>query len=322
MKIFILGTAGAGKTVLLAMLSRHVATKGTDLILEPMDNSSRLYIDNALSVLDSGEWPGSTLEGKPKISRWRFGGRKTSRHEIELVDAAGQDLRKIFLEEEVEKLTKDQQEIRACIDGADILIYMLDLDGFLRSKDYASSNENAWIYTKFLTNPKWKTKRRLVVLSKADLYFAEMVHGRKVAPRDVKKLIKRYLPKNHSMGHLVDEEKDVSYKAIISVKVTTVIDKKDGAPHRVPKVPLEAVGMDDLLLELKKACNTQLELKKARNTQRSRDSHDSNLGGGVIIGGIIGGIIGVIFGGIIGGIFGGIFGGIIGGIIDTHKMDH
>lgn len=260
MKIFIIGPEGSGKTVLLAMLGRFVATERKDLVLEPMDRDASKYVIAALVTLEKGDWPGSTIQAESHALQWRFGARGEPLHEIVIFDAAGQDLRKILLAEE--SLTKEQQSTRVQIDAADVLIYLLDLDGFLGSKELSLRDENAWLLKTFLTKPEWGCKQRLVVLSKADIY-ADMLAGETEGAK-VREVVKQHLPENYSLAHLVDENAAVSYLAITSVATKTIFDQT-GNPVRLPKIPLKSVGISNLIEALIKHARWLQFLKIAKN---------------------------------------------------------
>jgi len=248
MKIFIIGPEGSGKTVLLAMLGRYVATERKDLVLEPLDRVASKYVIDALEILERGDWPPSTRQAELPTLLWRFGVRGAPLHEIVIFDAAGQDLRQILLAVEQKSLTAKQQAIRTQIDAADVLVYLLDLNGFLGSEDISLRDENAWLFKTFLTKPEWRNKRRLVVLAKADIYkdMLETPTGQETEGDLVRELVKNKLPRNYTLGHLVDANPTVSYLAITSVATKTAIDQ-NGDPVRLPKNPLESVGISKLI---------------------------------------------------------------------------
>jgi GTPase SAR1 family protein len=248
MKIFIIGPEGAGKTVLLAMLSRYIATERKDLVLEPVDRIAAQYVITALEILEKGDWPPSTRQAELPTLRWRFGLRSEPLHEIVVFDAAGQDLRQILVQDDPTKLGEKQRFIRAQIDAADVLVYLIDLNGFLGTKDLKIRDENAWLFKTFLKRPEWCGKRRLVVLSKADIYadMLESLTSQGSKDASVRELVKRHLPKDYTLDHLVDEEGAVNYFAVASVATCTVIDSA-GKPVRLPKVPLEPVGIGEFV---------------------------------------------------------------------------
>ena len=249
MKVFIIGPEGSGKTVFLAMLSRYVATQRADVVLEPVDYIAASYVISALSVLEKGDdWPRSTVQGDLPILNWRFGKIGSKLDEIVTYDAAGQDLREILLSEKLDKLTPMLRHIRAQIDAADVLIYMLDLGNFLNSKDIVLRNENGWLFRTFLTTPAWHKKKRLVILSKADIY-ADMLEAQTALESSdvqIRKLVKRHLPKEFSNSHLLDVDPSIRYMAVTSVVTQTRIDP-DGNPQRLPQSPLSSAGLNDFV---------------------------------------------------------------------------
>ena len=248
MKIFIIGPEGSGKTVMLAMLSRYVTTERKDLVFEPMDYETSHYVVAAQAELAKGEWPPSTLQGELKTLQWRFGPRGAQLHEIVMFDAAGQDLRQILLQDDKADLTNIQQRVlRSQVDAAHVLVYLLDLNGFLASRDPVVINENAWLFKAFLTRQNWRGKRRLVVLSKADTFRDMLVS------MDVRDVVKCNLPGGYD--HLVNTEPRINYFAVTSVMTRTVIGS-DGNPVRVPDDGLKQSGLPGLVDELRKEMET------------------------------------------------------------------
>ena len=242
MRIFIIGPEGAGKTVFLAMLSHYVATQRKDLILEPIDYASAEYVTRAQQALHLGEWPPSTRQGELRLLRWNFGTSVASLSEMQMLDSAGQDLRQILLEDQTFRLTPGQQTIRQMMDQSDFFIYLLDLGSLLATQDMLALTENTWLFKTFLTRPEWQGKKRVVVVSKADIYREALV----AQQGDVRKLVKHYLPQHLPLNHLVDETTQVDYLALTSIVTATEIGE-GGNPTRKPVVPLRSEGFGDVL---------------------------------------------------------------------------
>ena len=242
MRIFIIGPEGAGKTVFLAMLSHYVATERKDLILEPLDYASAEYVTRAQQALHLGEWPPSTRQGELRLLRWNFGTSAAALTEMQMLDSAGQDLRHILLEDQAAILTPDQQAIRQMMDQSDFLIYLLDLGSLLGTQDMLALTENTWLFKTFMTRPEWQGKKRVVVVSKADIYREALAAHR----GDVRKLIKHCLPPHLSLSHLMDAKSQISYLVLTSVVTTTEIGE-DGNPLRKPGVPLRSKGFEVML---------------------------------------------------------------------------
>ncbi len=214
-----------------------------------MDYGASQYVVHALAKLEEGEWPISTFEEEFQLLRWRFGPKDQTLHELEMIDAAGQDLRSILLDEgddvpngeEVEGESEHREALRRHIAGAEVLVYLFDPGSLYASGDLAQQNENVWLLKTFLTCPEWKRKRRIVVLSKADVYGENL----EKAGGDLRAFVAQSLPRNWSMEHLIEEE-DVEFVAVASVHTETIVDEQ-GTPRRVPRQPLTSSGMHELL---------------------------------------------------------------------------
>jgi hypothetical protein len=242
MKIFVIGPEGAGKTVFLAMLSHHLAKVSSEVVFEPMDYESTQYVASALDLLECQKWPKSNPQGELRVLRWRFGRKAKSPHQINLFDYSGQDMRSVLLEDDPEKLQGRSRELRMEIDDSDMLVYLLDMDGFIGSGVLMETNENAWLLHTFLTRPTWSGKRRILVVTKADVY-AGMISE---AGGDIKSMISHHWPKVYNVNEFLSQQEKIKCFALTSVMVTTELDT-DGRPVRKPQLPLQSEGFDDLV---------------------------------------------------------------------------
>lgn len=242
MKIFVIGPEGAGKTVFLAMLSHHLAKASSEVVFEPMDYESTRYVAGALDLLECQKWPKSNPQGELRVLRWRFGRKAKSLHQINLFDYSGQDMRSVLLENDTEKLQGRSRELRMEIDDSDMLVYLLDMDGIIGSGVLMETNENAWLLHTFLTRPTWCSKRRILVITKADVY-AGMISE---AGGDLKSMISHHWPKVYNVNEFLSQQEKIKCFALTSVVVTTELDT-DGSPVRKPQRPLQSQGFDDLV---------------------------------------------------------------------------
>ncbi|MDF1811215.1 MAG: hypothetical protein P1V20_03345 [Verrucomicrobiales bacterium] len=267
MNIFILGSEGSGKTVLLAMLSRCAANSQGSFILEPVDYASSQYVIEAQSKLEEGDWPSSTRQGELKQLKWKFGQTGHPLHFMEMYDSAGQDHRAILLEDDPALLSSENQRIRMEIDSSDILVFLFDLAIFYETTNLAELNENAWLFKTFLTRPSWQTKQRIVVATKYDAYQENF----NAVGGDTVKVIKNALPTNYSLDHLIDENSEVVYLAVTSVVTETILDG-DGNPKRIPEMPLNPSGLINFGNTLVNA------MQNVPLTPSSQTEEDSDLG--------------------------------------------
>lgn len=242
MKIFVIGPEGAGKTVFLAMLSNHMAKVSSEVVFEPMDYESTQYVAGALDLLECQKWPKSNPQGEIRVLRWRFGRKGKSPHQINLFDYSGQDMRSVLLEDDPKKLQGRSSELRMEIDDSDMLIYLLDMDGFIGSGVLMEANENAWLLHTFLKRPKWCGKRRILVVTKADIY-AGMISD---AGGDTKTMIGQHWPKVYNADEFLSQRKKIECFALTSVMVSTELDK-EGKPVRKPRIPLQSMGFEELI---------------------------------------------------------------------------
>jgi GTPase SAR1 family protein len=256
MKIFVMGSEGAGKTVFVTMLSRYISQSDCGLTFEPADYETSRYIVGVQQVLGNGEWPPSTLVGQSFVLRWNFSRRGKAGHEFAIYDAAGQDLRMLLL-----GVTGNDAHAAVAsslpagggenthlaslydqISQSDVLMYLLDMEALIGSQDAQEQNENYWLLKTFLSHPAWKTKERVVLLSKKDQYEALLQSN----GNDVKTCIKEHLPRFYSTSHWFDDVGAVQYLAFSSVAVETTINQQ-GTPMRRPSKPFRPGDMSALV---------------------------------------------------------------------------
>jgi hypothetical protein len=252
MKIFIVGSEGAGKTVFLAMLSRYLHEHSSGMVLEPADFQTSQYIVNVQQALENGEWPPSTRMGQSFVLKWNFGGVGRTIHQLLMYDAAGQDLRTLMLAEDLEDLSAQDKGglaafkcdpgdpmglLREQIHNSDVLVYLLDLEPFLGTSDRQIQNEHCWLLKTFLAHPRWKDKKRIVLLSKKDKYEALLAES----GNDVRMCVTAHLPSFYSVTHHLDKW-NVQFSAVSSIATECVLDA-DGTPLRMPCRPFRPGDM-------------------------------------------------------------------------------
>jgi len=240
-KIFIIGPEGSGKTVFMAMLSHFVATQRKDLNLIPDDASSAKYVNATLGTLKKQEWPRSHRENILNLLRWTFGRKNGVKHRVELLDYSGQDVRKLLVDDAQDK---DLLRLRQEIDNSDILIYMLDLGGFVDDDDFERSGENAWLLQLFLSDEKWKRKERLVIVSKAERFM----HMAGADNADLVQLVESVLPPGITIGGLQSLREIKHYWITSVLTVETIEDNQQVVP--IPVLPLKSSGFPDFVKEL------------------------------------------------------------------------
>lgn len=258
--VFIIGPEGAGKTVFLAALSRFADAHSDEIVFEPIDFGSSQYVANSLQLLDCGKWPKSNPLGDLKTFKWKIGKVDGPMYEISLFDYSGQDMRSTLLEDDAEKLEGRPRGLREEIDHADLLIYLLDVDGLLGGGSLLETNENCWLLRAFLTRPSWMDTHRILVLTKADLY-TELIEE---AGGDIRAAIGRQLSGSVGGTALSRQLGTVKCLSLTSVKTRTkLVD--DSQPVREPTVPIESEGFEPLI----QAILAALEAAETGETQFS-----------------------------------------------------
>jgi hypothetical protein len=241
MKIFIIGPEGSGKTVFMAMFSHFVATQRNDLELTPDDASSAKYVNATLGTLKRQEWPQSGRQGDFKVLCWNFGRKDGVKHRVELLDYAGQHIRDLLANDAQDKIS---QQLRQAIDNSDILIYMLNFGGFVDHDDFQQSGEDAWLLQQFLVDKKWRRKKRLMVISKADRFNA-MAGSNK---DDLAKIIENVLPEGIAIGGLRSFRKVPHYWITGVLTEATIEDDQRVVP--IPVLPLQSDGFEEFVSKL------------------------------------------------------------------------
>ena len=241
MKILTIGSEGAGKTVFLTMLTSYMSGQSCPLPIYVETIKAAEKIDGFKQTLNSGDWPLSNLEGDPhEIFTFRLGGPKGRR--IHLWDFPGQLFRKSMLNPTAPDPLGYLKKLRETIEEAHMLIYQLDMGKLLNAGASTKATEDAWLFMEFLTNPKWKNRQRLVVVTKADLYRGLIDQ----AGGDLRELIKKAWPDSIVPCPLTSGSfPDVDFFAVTSVKAKRNSDGRD--PPTIPKVPLESEGFEPLV---------------------------------------------------------------------------
>ncbi len=259
MKILTIGPEGAGKTVFLTMLTGYMSGKSFPLPIQVENLVAAKKIQDFKQMLESKEWPlRNTERSSHEIFTFRLGSPKGKR--IHLWDFPGEHFRKSTIDPATHDTSGHLKKLREEIEEAHILIYLLDLGSLLIPDTNGKVTEDAWLFKDFLTNPKWKSRQRLVVVTKADRYRGLIDQ----AGEDIRKVIIDAWPDNIVVCPLTAGSfPKVDFFAVASVKVKNVIVDDEGALW-MPKTPLESEGFEPLVKRILEGLNGGLKTK-ARN---------------------------------------------------------
>lgn len=242
MKILTLGSENVGKTVFLTMLVRYMSSSDRKLPIHVEEGQVALKINDNLKILKSGEWPFHNIQNTPhEIFSFRLGSPKGKR--IHLWDFPGEHFRNLVIEPDGVDPFGHIKKLREMSEEAHMLIYLLDLEHMVRGDASPRAMEDALLFREFLTNPRWKKRQRLVVITKADRF-----HGLiQEAGNDLRKVIKDVWPDGVLACPLTPGAfPKVDFFAVTSVKSKIVRDK-DGNVSPRPITPLQSDGFKQMV---------------------------------------------------------------------------
>lgn len=242
MRVFVIGPEGAGKTTFLAALSQFAEGQPDEYTFEPSNLASSNYVVGVLEMLKSRKWPDSNKQETLEVLKWQFGRADDEIHELYLFDYAGQDMREVLTEDDVNKLQGLPSVLRKKIDDSYLLIYLLDMGGLITgsAKD---TNENSWFLKTFLSRPEWNCKRRIIVFTKNDKYGAMIDE----AGGDLREMILNHRPNGIRESVMRSQLEEIECFAVTSVKAATILEKDGSKPLTEPRFPLEFEGFEPLV---------------------------------------------------------------------------
>lgn len=242
MKILTLGSEKVGKTVFLTMLVRYMSSSDRKLPIHVEEVQAALKINDNLRILESGDWPFPNVQRTPhEIFTFRLGCPKGKR--IHLWDFPGEHFRNLVIEPDGVDPDGHIKKLREMSEEAHLLIYLLDLEHMVRGHANPRAMEDALLFREFLTNPRWKKRQRLVVITKADL-FSGLIQE---AGNDLRKVIKDVWPHGVLACPLTPGAfPKVDFFAVTSVKSEIDIGK-DGKGLRWPITPLQSDGFEQMV---------------------------------------------------------------------------
>lgn len=131
--IAIVGTRGAGKTVLVTVLAKCLSTPKNGAVLIPDDHRIAEYVELNYAKLQRGEWLDSTNVPTKLSWKLRVKGREDQR--LTLLDCPGEDIQRLFaqrhFEEERTSENKRDKELLEYLFGASKVLLLINLGDFL-----------------------------------------------------------------------------------------------------------------------------------------------------------------------------------------------
>ena len=264
-QIAIIGTEGSGKTVLITTLAKRFSEVSAEgVFLEPLDNKTLRYVERTWQTLGEKEWPESSPVGKLFELAWRLhcGGDSQVTCDVRLADCAGQDLRRLFADDDAdrsERLPAHLERLAEYCQSADIVICLVNLRDFVGEADAARKIDNQAVIMSALRVLATDAARRLYLLfTQIDLYkaYREKYDG-------WPGVVKEFLPYVHG-AHVA--RKRVMVGAVAAVDDT--VPARDGAPRRVPAPGFKSRGLEGLMDNIAKDAAAIVAARRVENLQR------------------------------------------------------
>ena len=253
----IIGTEGAGKTVLTAVLAKRLGDPAGGMFLNAKGPKTLKHVEKVWSTLQGGDWPEGNPAGELFELRWKLEIEGHYVCDVRFIESAGQDIRLLFEGEQFEDApTPELKGLAEYCRQADIIIFLINLGDFIGNKQsLAKASNEAAIKAAMDTLSECKEPKNFcIVITQADLF-----HGELERLGDWSSVLKVHLGNLH--GAYVHSGKAKVFP-VSAVSDTAVRDDGDGRMVRVPKPDFGSDGLDDLIGWLR--TNTQRVAKKFR----------------------------------------------------------
>jgi Double-GTPase 1 len=172
--IAVVGTEGSGKTVLLTTLAKRLSDGTGGILITPQNRATNKFVEEVWATLTSKEWPPSTPPGVLIQLHWKITAPGGFSANLSVNDCAGQDLRYLFAEEGVKEasVTEKIQTLVKAVREADIVLFVVNLRGFVAENDPGRLTDNQWFlqYAMEFVKQSGAHKRFCLVFTQADQY--------------------------------------------------------------------------------------------------------------------------------------------------------
>jgi hypothetical protein len=255
--VAIIGTEGAGKTVLTAVLAKRLGDPAGGMFLNAKGPKTLKHVEKVWSTLQGGDWPEGNPAGELFELRWKLEIEGNYVCDVRFIESAGQDIRLLFEGEQFEDApTPELKGLAEYCGQADIIIFLINLGDFIGNKQsLAKASNEAAIKAAMDTLSECKEPKRFcIVITQADLF-----HGELERLGNWSSVLKVHLGNLH--GAYVHSGKAKVFP-VSAVSDTAVRDHGDGRMVRVPKQDFGSNGLDELIGWLR--TNTQDAAKEFR----------------------------------------------------------
>ena len=139
--IAIVGTRGAGKTVLVTVLANYLSTPKNGVMLIPDSYEVGEYVDLNYAKLQRGDWLDSTNVER-KLS-WKLRAPGKEDQKLTVLDCPGEDIQRLFARKEFESekssKSKRDKELVEYLLGASTVLLLINLQDFI-DESYEEEN--------------------------------------------------------------------------------------------------------------------------------------------------------------------------------------
>ena len=220
------------------------------MFLNPLDNKTHRYVENTWNTLNSGNWPPSSPAGQLCELHWRLrcGGGSALECDVHLVDPSGQDLRRLFSDDEADSGQNLPELLRRLADyckSAEIVICLVNLKDFIGENDPQRRVDNEVVIKSALqrlSDDNNRMQRLILLFTQIDQYkpiLARYGNWSGVA--------KEHLPYVYG-AHLSAGK--VWIGAVAAVNETRVVVNAENIPRRVPAPGFGSKGLNELMSRL------------------------------------------------------------------------
>ena len=259
-QVAIVGTEGVGKTVLMTMMAWAFKRDRDGVRMIPMSRQTSEHVARVWTVLNGGDWPPSTPQGQLLALHWELHVDGAPVCDLRCLEIAGQDFRRLFADEEVNKLAElpeQLQRLAGFIQEADVIVFLANLRDFAGEADAQRADENQWAlkFAMDWVRRQARPRRCCLVFTQSD-QFGEL--KRQCGGWD--KLAEKYLPYVYAAHVSSGVVPVMAVSAVGGTKVAV----RDGRPLRVPDGKWLCKGLDKLAkwigVSAKEAKSFQLDI--------------------------------------------------------------
>jgi len=242
--IAIIGTEACGKTVFVTTLAkRFMAPDEQGVFIEPKTRATAKYIDRVWRMLSDCDWPPSTNQGELNDLDWRFHASPEMSCDIRIVDCAGQDLRVLFSDEQVdnvESLSKPLQKVANYCQTADIVLFTVNINNFVEPDDHEQQLADEWAikYAMDFLKKDNHGNHCCLLFTQADRYkHLEEEHG------NWDRIAEKFLPHVHA-AHLSNGKTPIFPVAAVANTTEKLIRNR---PTLVPDINFRSEGLEPVV---------------------------------------------------------------------------